>query len=359
MSNKLTYFRNSCDPFFSFISKPEDQVPSSSTMQTFLDPEFDEKNQEFVPNNLFSPTDTNFTSPPYQSQFHNNNNFNTSNNNNNNNSNHNNTNNNNNNNMSITGPQVISIPTPVTIPTTSPTTKRSKTTTTTATATSTITPTKSTSASIATPTSPTTKSTTMPSPPHRLRTRNKVSYTEPANDTFENEFENTVDNNNDYNDTIDNENTDNYNNEVDMDFDNDGEEQSTDESFVTTTSKAAQPQPQKRRKMRKSNKSETVKAIALAAAQQAAKLTESRGNASKKRKIQTKHVDDEDLDPEEFARLEKNRQSARDCRLRKKQYILGLESKIEELEKALEESKTRESKLQAEIDRLKSKYALR
>jgi len=184
------------------------------------------------------------------------------------------------------------------------------------------------------------------SPPHRLRTRNRnnVSYDESK---IEEEQE------------VDNEPEQVYEQQHNLELEDDEEarfEHSSDESSMTTTSKRKRTKatPQKR-KIRKSNKSATVRAIAQVAAQEAAKITQARANGSKKRKIQTQHVEDEDLDPEEFARLEKNRQSARDCRLRKKQYILGLEAKIEELEKSLVEAHSHEAKLQAEIDRLKSR----
>ena len=61
------------------------------------------------------------------------------------------------------------------------------------------------------------------------------------------------------------------------------------------------------------------------------------GNAGSQSEGQGRKEEDAAIDPDdsEEARMEKNRESARNCRLRKKQYIAGLESKVVEYRDAL------------------------
>lgn len=59
----------------------------------------------------------------------------------------------------------------------------------------------------------------------------------------------------------------------------------------------------------------------------------------------------------EMQRLEKNRQSARDCRLRKKKYIQGLEAKLARAEQREQQREQEMRNLEAQLRTMKSKYA--
>jgi len=64
------------------------------------------------------------------------------------------------------------------------------------------------------------------------------------------------------------------------------------------------------------------------------------------------------LEPEE-ARLEKNRQSAKECRLRKKEYVVNLEIKLAEFERREEARIAELAAFKQEMAQLRRKLAAR
>lgn len=62
-----------------------------------------------------------------------------------------------------------------------------------------------------------------------------------------------------------------------------------------------------------------------------------------------------EIEQEKEARLEKNRQSARDCRQRKKKYIQTLEAKVATLQSSEEALKAQVAALQAQVQQMQSR----